>query len=39
MNKTLWLVGKHRNNPDNEEWEFGGIFDSEEKALKACRNW
>jgi hypothetical protein len=39
---TLWIVGKWSGNPGEEErpiWEFQGVFDSEERALTACRNW
>lgn len=32
---TLWVVGQI--NSDNyKEWEFQGVFDSEEKAVEAC---
>lgn len=33
MNGKLWIVGK--NTPD-ENWEFQGVFSSEEKAAAAC---
>lgn len=32
----LWLVGQYK--IDGETWEFQGVFDSEEKAIKACVN-
>ncbi len=31
---TLWLVGQDR----DKHWEFQGIFDSQQKAIDACRN-
>lgn len=30
----LWLVGKSLGSESH--WEFGGVFDSEDKALAAC---
>jgi hypothetical protein len=30
----LWIVGKRLAGDD--AWEFGGVFDSEEKAIAAC---
>ncbi len=34
---NLWLVGQHK--PDVWcKWEWVGVFDSEEKAVSACRN-
>ena len=33
----VWIVGKI--NPENNlEWEFNGVFDSEEKAVSACKD-
>ena len=34
---TLWVVGKNVNE-SGTEWLFMGIFDSEEKAVAACRD-
>lgn len=31
----LWIVGKSLGEPDL--WQFQGVYDSEEKALLACR--
>lgn len=33
---TLWLVGQYREDSEHK-WEFQGVFDSEEKAIAACR--
>lgn len=36
----LWLVGQWKSGDyPNCVWEFSGIFDSEEKAVNACRDW
>lgn len=32
---TLWIVGQHTG---EEAWEFQGVFDSEAKAIGACRD-
>jgi hypothetical protein len=34
---TLHVVGKIASDEKFREWEFIGVFDSEEKALAACR--
>lgn len=35
----LWIVGKTLNPDESEDrWEFFGVFDSEEKAVKACKD-
>ena len=31
----LWIVGKV---VESSEWEFDGVFDSEEKAIAACKS-
>lgn len=31
----LWVVGKFK---DTEPWEFQGVFDSEAKAVRACKS-
>lgn len=31
----LWIVGKV---VEGSEWEFDGVFDSEEKAIAACKS-
>lgn len=36
MEKELWIVGQSLNGED--AWEFGGVFDSKEKAVSACRD-
>jgi len=35
--KRLWIVGKI-NSENHKEWEFVGVFDKKEKALKACKD-
>jgi hypothetical protein len=36
----LWLVGQYKSGDWPEVvWEFTGIFDSEQKAVHACRDW
>ena len=35
--KKLWIVGQHLGVEEND-WEFGGVFDSEQKAIEACRD-
>jgi hypothetical protein len=37
MTVKLWLVGQTRS-ADGTQWEFQGIFDSEERAVEACRH-
>jgi hypothetical protein len=39
MSKKLWLCGQNKSGewPD-VVWEFQGAFDSEEKAIEACRD-
>lgn len=32
--EMLWLVGQVR----GKDWEFQGVFSTEEKAIQACRN-
>lgn len=36
----LWIVGKHvrQHGPLEHSWEFIGVFDSEEKAVAACKD-
>jgi hypothetical protein len=35
----LWVVGKIRKQePWNSCWEFQGVFDNKNKAIKACLN-
>ena len=35
----LWIVGQHKHTTNSGlVWEFQGVFDSEEKAIAACRN-
>ncbi len=35
---NLWIVGQKKDaNDDVWTWGFEGVFDSEEKAIKACR--
>ena len=35
--KELWIVGKFvKPSPMGSVWDFQGIFDSENKAIKAC---
>lgn len=37
--KDLWICGQCKNGEfPNIIWDFQGIFDSEEKARKACRD-
>lgn len=39
MPKKLWICGQYKRGefPDTI-WDFQGIFDSEEKAIEACRD-
>lgn len=33
-----WVCGKHVGNPEEQnKWEFIGVFDTKDKAVKACR--
>ena len=32
----MWVVGKIPYRRSGEEWEFIGVYDSEEKAVEAC---
>ena len=35
--KNLWIVGwAHNPSEDDDMWEFVGLYDSEEKAVKVC---
>lgn len=34
--QNLWLCGQFKN-VETKEWEVQGIFDSEQKAIAACR--
>jgi hypothetical protein len=34
-NEVMWIVGK-QNTDSLSEWEFQGLFDSEEQAVAAC---
>ena len=36
----LWIVGQHKEEIEEGKnvWEFGGVFDSEDKAIAACRS-
>lgn len=35
----LWVTGKALNpDEENDRWEFVGVFDSEENAVKACKD-
>jgi len=38
---TLYLVAQTREwiSEDQVQWDFQGIFSTEEKAIAACRNW
>lgn len=39
MNDKLWIVGQFLPKDGSlSAWEFQGIFDSEERAIKACIN-
>ncbi len=34
----LWIVGQYKQETDNGAvWEFQGVFDNEDDALKACK--
>lgn len=37
-NLRLWVVGQCKLNKNNMGWDFQGVFDSEKKAIKACKN-
>lgn len=33
----LWICGKYIKDPEQEKrWEFIGVYDSQDKAIKAC---
>lgn len=35
----LWIVGKYKSGEKlNVVWDFNGVFDTEEKAIEACRD-
>lgn len=41
--KIMWIVGKYRGHASTKNipsalWDINGVFDSEEKAVEACRN-
>jgi len=37
MSKTVWICGQYLHGQGSEHaWSFQGVFDSEEKAVKAC---
>lgn len=36
--KELWIVGKTTGCECDKDWEFGGIFETEELAIRACFN-
>lgn len=40
MGEIVWVVGQFRKEVDGGMvWDMQGVFDSEEKARAACRNW
>ena len=40
MMAELWIVGRYKQGePGSIVWDFQGIFDSEAKAIAACRDW
>lgn len=39
MDKVLYIVGQYKSGEyPNIVWEFQGVFDTEEKAIEACRD-
>lgn len=34
----LWIVGQQKNNEKYREWDFVGVFDSEDKAIAICKD-
>lgn len=38
--KIMWLVGQRADLAGrSDQWEFGGVFDTEIAAIAACRDW
>ena len=38
--QEVWIVGQRSDfTGDTEQWTFGGVFTSREKAVAACRDW
>jgi hypothetical protein len=35
---NVWIVGRWKRNL-SKPWGFEGVFDSEEKAIAACKSW
>lgn len=40
MSQEVWIVGQRSDVVGaSEQWTFGGVFTTKEKALAACRDW
>jgi hypothetical protein len=37
MGKKLWIVGRNKDGT-GKDWDFQGVFDSEDLAIAACRD-
>ena len=38
--QEVWIVGQRSDFlGDTDQWTFGGVFTSKEKAIAACRDW